>query len=407
MFKAITENMAEGMLGLVRDPLERAIRFGDDPDYETVPFPEKDLRFYKLTHDSMMGYRKVRAYLGWEPSGHLHWGNEVTAQILMCLENRYGVQPLFLNATEHAFLNNKGTREQIAYYAEILNDEIKKLFISPEILYGSEFQLSFDFNDQDSREDLLRKGKGLRSYKDYLFAGLRRIPKSELDDAASEVVTPKSTGSAFIYSALQWTDVRWLFENYDVWFDTGGSDQRKIHKLVWDYFPGLDWELPFAIHAPILPSLSGRLVNGRIIKMSKSEDEEYTLYLDDTPELIEMKMKKAFCAPCSETITEQGRPIGLNPVAELLRLVVSNHSKKIKVERPSKYGGDLEVEPMELWRMFNDSREDKKTDRYVHPVDFKDAVTNAMINLTGKLGLPPRNVDEEKEIERLGMQNKI
>ena len=385
------------MLRLVRDPLDLAIR-GLDSRYEVAPNPHRKKDFYYLVGKARAGY-DIKAYLGWEPSGRpddkrvLHWGNEVTAQILMSLESKFGIQPVFLNATEHAFLNGKGTKKEISQYAEIMTQEVNKLFTSPTIISGDEFQLGTYDNHKlkDKTPEELRKIiENINLYRKIVENGLT-LPKSELEDAASEVVTPESAGSAFLYAVLQWADIHYLDETLNVKFVTAGPDQKKMHRLVWKYFDRFEYEKPVFIHGPLLLSLSGRLVSkkdakGNLIpgterpaKMSKSEGEEYTLYLSDLDEDIERKFAKAYCPPYAPVLSDKGAPLEFNPQISLITNVINHHCKTLKIERALKFGGDIEGEPLEVVEWF------KKGE--IHPLDLKNANMREMKKLNKVLGI--------------------
>ena len=87
------------------------------------------------------------AYCGYEPSGKIHFGHFLTIRKLMDLQ-RAGARCIVLLADLHAYLNHKGTLEDIRMVAEYN----KHCFIAlgldarrTEFLLGSSFQFDPDF----------------------------------------------------------------------------------------------------------------------------------------------------------------------------------------------------------------------------------------------------------------------
>src|SRR5512139_639753 len=66
-----------------------------------------------------------KVYVGYEPSGNIHLGHMITANKLIDLQNA-GFQVTVLLADLHAYLNRKGTMEEIAKIA----DYNKRCFIA-------------------------------------------------------------------------------------------------------------------------------------------------------------------------------------------------------------------------------------------------------------------------------------
>lgn len=402
--------MSEYQLKLVRDPLEEALHT-PQPSFEIVPDPTPENSLYRqLTQHPVdkegpngihfitdkIPRDIIRAYEGVEPSGSYHWGNEVAWQPLMALEKK-GIKPVFLSATVHAYLNNKGDWNQIDEYSDNLSKVIKRLFIDPDIIDGRDFQLRTQPYRPDSKEELFRKADSENRYQE-IFLDVLNISEKDLKDSTSGILSASAEvqTKAIHYAAMQVADIRYLWEKKNVKFVIGGIDQRKIHKLVWDYFGGFRWEKPIVIHSPILISLKGEVrqrgtysINERfqaerkVTKMSKSIGEKYTLFLDDSAEDVRKKLRIAACPPYSPESVRVGdvekRPLEDNPVAELLRLVINPHLKTLKVERELSRGGDVEAPPMEIREMY-------KKDEFL-PRELKFAVGEAMVELNRQLNL--------------------
>ncbi|MGC9189553.1 MAG: tyrosine--tRNA ligase, partial [Conexivisphaera sp.] len=92
-------------------------------------------------------------------------------------------------------------------------------------------------------------------------------------------------------------------------------------------------------------------------KMSKSKPEG-TLYVHEPPEVVERKLMSAWCP---QGVVEN------NPVLEIAKYIAFREKGEIRVERPSKYGGDVVYGSYE--ELERDFREGK-----LHPMDLKRAV---------------------------------
>lgn len=110
------------------------------------------------------------------------------------------------------------------------------------------------------------------------------------------------------------------------------------------------------------------------LKMSKSKPDT-CVFIHDSPEEIRRKMKKAFC-PEGE--------IEFNPVLDWCKSLVFPIQKEISIERPEKFGGNINYETYEqLEKDFIEKR--------LHPMDLKNGVAEAIINI-----LEPARVHFEK-----------
>jgi tyrosyl-tRNA synthetase len=98
-------------------------------------------------------------------------------------------------------------------------------------------------------------------------------------------------------------------------------------------------------------------------KMSKSKPAS-AIFIHDSPEEIKSKIKKAYCPEK----TVEGNPI--IEYAEYLLL----RDKGIRIERPEKFGGDLDIpDADELKKVYAEGK--------LHPMDLKNAVTNELTDL--------------------------
>jgi len=88
-----------------------------------------------------------RAYVGYEPSGVLHIGHMLTANKLIDLQEA-GFEVTVLLADVHAYLNDKGSFEEIRHTAERMRDQFIAYGLdesNTQFVLGSDFQLDDDY----------------------------------------------------------------------------------------------------------------------------------------------------------------------------------------------------------------------------------------------------------------------
>ena len=174
---------------------------------------------------------------------------------------------------------------------------------------------------------------------------------NEAKHSASEVVkfgdSPKLSG--LIYPLMQALDEEYL--QADAQF--GGVDQRKIMVYARDYLPKIGYKARIELMNPMIRGLVGE-------KMSSSIAASKIDLLDDE-ETVKKKINKADCI--------EGDPNnGITALAQYLILVLKNDRKeKFIVERPAKFGGNVE------YSNYADLEKDFVSKK-LHPMDLKNAV---------------------------------
>jgi tyrosyl-tRNA synthetase len=296
------------------DPYELATR-------NTVEVITDD-ELHRLLHKT---HKKV--YAGYEPSGEIHLGHLVTINKLIDLQEA-GFFVVVLLADLHAFLNRKGTMEQVRELAEYNRRCFEGLGLR-DVTYvlGSDLQLSPDYQ--------------LKVLELSQQITLNRARRS-MDEVGRNMETP--TVSQMIYPIMQMVDIALLQVDAAV----GGIDQRKIHMLAREHLAAVGYPSPVCIHTPILNGLDGK-------KMSSSSGNYISVA--DSVEDIEKKCQKAFCPPeCEE-----------NPVLQILQYHIFPRSGTVVVKRPAKFGGNREFgsypEIEEAYRKGE-----------IHPLDLKRTV---------------------------------
>ena len=274
------------------------------------------------------------AYVGYEPSGKIHLGHVLTVNKLIDLQNA-GFKVTVLLADVHAYLNEKGTMEEVREIA----DFNKECFIAlgleegrTNFVYGSDYQLEPDY--------MLSVLKLARS------TTLNRAKRS-MDEVSRSADKPMV--SQMVYPLMQAVDIAMLGVDVAV----GGIDQRKIHMLAREGLPGLGYKAPICIHTPILLGLDGK-------KMSSSSNN--FISMDDTEKAVKKKVNKAFC-PEGDIVD--------NPVLALFKYHIIPRFEEITIHRPEKYGGDLHYPTYEELEAGFASKE-------LHPMDLKTGASEYM-----------------------------
>ncbi|TMI07313.1 tyrosine--tRNA ligase [Candidatus Bathyarchaeota archaeon] len=197
---------------------------------------------------------------------------------------------------------------------------------------------------------------------------MRALPIMGRDLKAQEVET-----ASLFYPCMQAADI---FEmSLDV--ACAGIDQRKAHVLAREAGEKLRWGKPVALHTPMLMGLAGiqgsekgsydedpKLSSVIAAKMSKSKPEN-TILLHDSPELIEEKLRKAYCPP---------KIVEGNPVIEYYRLLAFPANKTVTLNRDQKYGGDMK------FSTHKELEEAYKTGK-IHPQDLKSNMARILADI--------------------------
>jgi tyrosyl-tRNA synthetase len=288
-----------------------------------------------------------RVYAGYEPSGEIHLGHLVIINKLIDMKAA-GFDVVVLIANLHAYLNRKGTFEQIKELAEYNQACIKACSLKDvEFVLGTDIQLTPKY-----QTEVLTLCQGIT---------INRAIRS-MDEIGRAMNNPMV--SQMVYPVMQVVDIPTL--NADV--AIGGIDQRKIHMLAREHLPSLGYKPPICIHTPILNGLDGQ-------KMSSSKGN--IVSVADSPEEIKKKMKKAFC------------PLGVedNPILQVFQYNIFPRVSEISIHRPEKFGGDVEyqsyaeletayaagkIHPMDLKTVCGDTLTELLADAYGYVQSYKD-----------------------------------
>ncbi|SDL94772.1 tyrosyl-tRNA synthetase [Halogranum gelatinilyticum] len=288
-----------------------------------------------------------RAYVGYEPSGVLHIGHMLTATKLIELQEA-GFEVTVLLADVHAYLNDKGTFEEIRDTAERMKEQFLAYGLDEEqteFVLGSEFQFE-------------------REYVLDLHALELNTTLSRAERAMAEIKSGESAKvSQAVYPLMQALDIVYL----DVDLAIGGMEQRKVHMLARDVLPAINEDSPTCLHTPLIADLSTG-----IGKMSSSTGT--TISMEDSTEDIQEKVNSAFCPPTAAPDPDDDGNDRENPVLQIFEYHVFPRFEQVVVERPEEYGGDLTYDDYETLEAELESGE-------LHPMDAKTALASYLDEL--------------------------
>lgn len=274
--------------------------------------------------------KKPSVYCGYEPSGPMHLGHFVTITKLLDFE-KAGFKVKVLLADVHAFLNRKGSEDEIKKEVDNWKKTIKAIGLDAEVVLGSSFQF-----DKNYQLDVMRMAQDST-----INRGLRSMQEIARD-------IEHATISQLWYPLMQVADIKYL--GVDV--AQGGLEQRKVHMIGKDMKKIIDYDF-VAVHTPLITSLKGP---GE--KMSKSIPGSGISVIDSYDE-IKKTIRNAYCP---EKIVDD------NPILQITRLIIFPRIKSFEIKRPEKFGGDVEFEDYE-------SLEKNYSVGKLHPLDLKNAVS--------------------------------
>jgi len=311
---------------------------------------EEDLR--KI----FQNYAHPKHYIGFEISGMVHLGTGVCTALKIKDFIEAGMKPTIFLADYHSYINQKlgGDLEKIR---KVANGYFKHTFVSLGLDESKvEYVLASDLYDNDYWKEVLRITKDTTINR--MLRCITIMGRKESDSTPSAVV---------LYPAMQAADIFML----DVQLAHAGMDQRKVHMLARELSHSYKKDF-VALHHHLLPGLQG---GARMDASASKEDQVLeakmsksipgsAIFIHDSEDEIKAKIKKA---QCCEKVVEGNAII---EYAEYLLL----RDKPLKVERPAKFGGDMELaDAAELKRVFSEGK--------LHPMDLKSAVARELCDM--------------------------
>ncbi len=293
---------------------------------------------------------KLVAYDGFEPSGLAHLPVGIYRPLLLKDLLKANVKFKLLLADSFAWINEKveGDLENIRivgkYFLEVWKAaglDMSKI----EVVWHKEL-----FDDSEYWKKVLLVAK--QHTENRTRRALQIAGRSE----------DVSHVAQLFYPSMQVADVFQL----DVDLCQLGLDQRKANMLAREVADKLKWKKPVALHHRMLLGLDGlssasaadeaSIDNEINAKMSKSKPAT-CIFVHDSPAEIKSKINAAFCP---------AKVVQGNPVLEYCREIIFRANSEMKVERPSKFGGNI------TFTSFADLEKDFVNGK-LHPVDLKNA----------------------------------
>lgn len=334
-----------------------------------------------ITSEDLMELLKTKehpiAYDGFEPSGLAHLGTGILRAIKINDLLDAGCKFKLLLADWHAMLNNKmgGDLVKIQAAGKYLIEVWKACGVDTskvEVIWASDL-----VKNPDYWKRILEIAKLTTTKRMVRCSTIMGREEGEMQYV-----------SQLFYPAMQASDI----------FELGvdicqlGIDQRKVNILAREIAPKLGYKKPVCAHHHLLMGLlgAGKMNYGETgdaqidAKMSKSKPDT-CIYVHDTPEEIQRKIKNAYCL---------AKVVEDNPVLEICRYIVFRKQNFLLLERPEKFGGNLELGSYaELEEKFRGGE--------VHPMDLKAAVARDLAVILEPVRTHFENCAEAKELYSL------
>lgn len=312
--------------------------------------------------------KQIIAYDGFEPSSKIHIAQGLMRTITVNKLTSTGIKFRFWVADWFAMLNNKlgGDLEKIKVVGEYFIEVWKSCGLdmkNVEFIWTSEF-----IKKHPEYWETVLKLSTHASVQRVLRCGQIMGREDNVNNPAAQI----------LYPLMQAADIHHLEAD----IAQLGLDQRKVNMLAREIFPKLGFKAPIVISHHMLLGLqfSETTLEGAdrkiAMKMSKSKPET-AIFMTDSKEEVINKFKKAYCPEGKEED---------NPVLEYAKYIVFERYDKIKIERPAKFGGNLEVKSYEELR-------DLFVDKKIHPMDLKNTVAKYINELLE----PTRNYFEKNK----------
>ncbi len=312
-----------------------------------------------VTHEELIELFKTNSspkhYIGLEISGFLHLGSLISTGFKINDFVKAGVNCTIFLADWHTMINDKlgGDWDTITSVSKYYADAFKLVCPAAKIVLGSDLY--------DSRKEYWKEFMKFTKHMS-LKRTMRTLTIMGRSEDESKIDLAK-----LLYPPMQAVDIHSL----DLDIVHAGMDQRKIHMLVREIFPKMNWKVPIAVHHKLLPGLSkpSDANDSQVLgKMSKS-DPNSGIFMHNTDDEIRSKIKKAWC--------EEGN-IENNPLLEISKNVILHEFKEMKVERPEKFGGNVDY--TDYSKLESDFAEKK-----LHPTDLKQTVGNYLVKVVAPI----------------------
>ncbi|MGM5482691.1 MAG: tyrosine--tRNA ligase [Nanobdellota archaeon] len=292
--------------------------------------------------------KDIVAYDGFEPSGKVHIASAVVRAININKMIKAGCKFKVLIADWHAWANNKmgGDLEKIQTVGKYFIETWKAAGVDLE---NVEFIWASDLvKDEKYWEKVMQVS---------INSTLKRITRCSQIMGRSE--KDSLSAAQILYPCMQVADIFHLGAD----ICQLGMDQRKVNMLAREVGEKIGFYKPIVVSHHMLMGLlqpstqsSDTIQKAIDMKMSKSNPDS-AIFVNDEETEINRKLKKAYCP--------EGTALE-NPVLEYCKYIIFEKFEKFVVNRPEKFGGDIEFKTYEgLEKAF--------TNKELHPMDLKKA----------------------------------
>ncbi len=297
------------------------------------------------------------AYDGFEPSGtSIHIAQGLLRAININKMTKSGVKFKILVADWHAWANNKmgGDLEKIQKVGKYLIEVWKACDMD---LDNVEFVWASDLAKDDAYWKIVMN-VARESTLNRVLRTTQIMGRSENDTLQA---------SQIFYPCMQAADIFYLKAD----ICQLGMDQRKVNVLAREVGEKLGFWKPVIISHHMLMGLS-EPPKGEIdatekaiaMKMSKSKPDT-AIFMNDSFDDVKRKISKAYCP--------QGQ-VNDNPMMEYCKYILFEKFDKLVVERPEKFGGNMEICGYEeLTKVYSEGK--------LHPIDLKNTVAKYLNEL--------------------------
>ena len=290
------------------------------------------------------------AYDGFEPSGNIHIAQGILRAVNVNKMIKAGVKFVMLAADWHGWANNKlgGNLENIQIAGDYLVEVWKVCGMD---LKNVKFIRSSDLMSKETYwKTVMQIARN---------STVKRIIR------CSQIMGRKESealqASQIFYPCMQAADL------FEIGADISqlGLDQRRVYMLAREIGPKLGFWKPIVISHHMLMGLGKPVSEEKDsiersidLKMSKSKPDT-AIFMSDSKKDIKRKINKAYCPE---------KQIQENPILEYCKYIAFEKFDVVKIERPAKFGGDLEFKSYaELEKAYADGE--------LHPADLKQAIS--------------------------------
>src|SRR3989344_1016013 len=296
------------------------------------------------------------AYDGFEPSGLAHLPFGIFRPLLLQDLLKAGVHFKLWLADSFAWINNKmsGDLEKIQkvgeYFIEVWRAAGIKEGKNLEFFWASDAM-----GDREYWKKVILIAKNTTVSRATRSLTIMGRKEGELTETAQYFYPMMQTADIFQLKA----DITQL-----------GLDQRRANMIAREVGPKLGWWKPVVVSHHMLMSLHGQAIPEGVeenknldveisSKMSKSKPST-SIFVHDSKEEIAKKINSAFC-PAKQS---EG-----NPIIDYCKHLVFRKYGKMRIERQSKFGGDV------VFENYHDLEKEFISGK-IHPMDLKNATAD-------------------------------